>query len=548
MVELDKNIRILVVDDFETMRKLLIKNLNQMGYHNIIQAAHGQEALRILDTNTVQMVLTDWNMPVMDGLALLTSIRQHPALNALPVLMITAEIARHQVAEALAAGVSGFLVKPFTVGGLQERFDKIINDLQKGKVIGAPRFTEEAPEMALASAAPVPASIPIKPAPVRVAEVKAAPDENAPATLMIVDDTVDNIDVLVGLLQGEYKLQTAKSGETALKLLEKVPNLPDLILLDVMMPEMDGFEVCRRLKEDPRTVDIPILFLSATTDKDNIVKGLTLGAVDYVTKPANPTVLKMRIQTHLTRTRALNEVKQQNAVLLDNLRLREEVENMTRHDLKNPIGGIMNFTDLLLSDQSLSEEQIDIISTIGDSARMVLNMVNLSLDLAKIEQGIYQLQASPLDLAAILRRSFNDKIAEIKAKSLTIVHKTKDKMDTPAEHLIFPALGDELLCYSSFGNLVKNAVEAAPLNSQILVYYAEDGAGFATVTIANKGVVPTSIRDNFFDKFTTAEKRGGTGIGTYSAKLLTEVQNGRIQMQTSDEKGETTITVALPKS
>jgi DNA-binding response OmpR family regulator len=581
-VIIDKNSRILVVDDFESMRKLVIKNLNQMGYTHIFQAANGQEALRVLETNpTIQIVVTDWNMPVMSGLELLRAVRAHPKFNTLPVLMITAEIARHQVQEAAEAGVSDFLVKPFTVGGLQAKFDKIIANLAKGKVLGAPgqnRISQEESGLHGALFAKRPGTpLPARPP---AAAAQAATHVSTPlvhqpmageqplalvitedlqarmtkqATLLVVDDVPDNIDVLVGLLQDEYKVRAARSGETALKMLTTTVKagqpLPDLILLDVMMPEMDGFEVCRRLKATPELAVIPVIFLSAADDAQNVVNGLELGAVDYVTKPANPTVLKTRVRTHLTRTKAFEELKRQHALLEENLRLREEVEHITRHDLKNPIGGIMNFADLLLSDQNLGADQRDMIATIGDSARLVLDMVNLSLDLVKIEQGTYELQAAPIDLVAIVRRALTDKAAEISAKKIE-VHNTlrRPQADGGGKDLTFKAMGDELLCYSLFGNLIKNAVEAAPAGSALSIVYQQDEVeeGYGMVEIVNGGVVPAQIREHFFDKFVTAGKQGGTGIGTYSARLLTEVQHGRIRMNTSDEKNATTLTVSLP--
>jgi signal transduction histidine kinase len=313
-----------------------------------------------------------------------------------------------------------------------------------------------------------------------------------------------------------------------------------------MMPEMDGFEVCRRLKATPELAAIPVIFLTAADDAQNVVNGFELGAVDYVTKPANPTVLKTRVRTHLTRTKAFEELKQQHAVLAENMRLREEVDHITRHDLKNPIGGIMNFADLLLSDQNLSADQRDMIATIGDSARLVLNMVNLSLDLVKIEQGTYELQAAPIDLVAIVRRTLTDKAAEIAAKKIE-VHNTLRRPQAEGD-LSFKVMGDELLCYSLFGNLIKNAVEAAPQGSVLAIVYQQDEVeeGYGAVEIINGGVVPAKIREHFFDKFVTAGKQGGTGIGTYSARLLTEVQHGRIRMNTSDEKNATTLTVSLP--
>ncbi|MEW6164240.1 MAG: response regulator [Pseudomonadota bacterium] len=582
---IDKNSRLLVVDDFESMRKLVIKNLQQMGFTHVFQAGNGQEALRVLEANpAIQIILTDWNMPVMSGIDLLRAVRAHPKFNRLPVLMITAEIARHQVQEAAEAGVSDFLVKPFTVGGLQAKFDKIIANLARGRVVGAAgdgnlEHGGGGLHSALFGGGRKAAGAPPRPA-AAAAATTAAPSMSAPiahqptageqplalvitedlqakmtkqATLLVVDDVPDNIDVLVGLLQDEYKVRAARSGESALKMLATTIKarqpLPDLILLDVMMPEMDGFEVCRRLKADPQLAAIPVIFLTAADDAQNVVNGFELGAVDYVTKPANPTVLKVRVRNHLTRTKAFEELKKQHEVLSENLRLREEVESITRHDLKNPIGGIMNFADLLLADTNLGADQRDMIATIGDSARTLLDMVNLSLDMVKIEQGTYDLQPAPVDLVALMRRALQDKGAEISERKIHVTNTLRRPPPEGAEgDLTFKVLGDELLCYSLFGNLIKNAVEAAPEGSTLAIAYQNDEVedGYGAVTITNAGAVPAAIRGSFFDKFTTAGKRGGTGIGTYSAKKLAEVQQGRIRMNTSDEKNETTLTVSLP--
>ncbi|MBV2183206.1 MAG: response regulator [Rhizobium sp.] len=569
---IDKNSRILVVDDFESMRKLVIKNLNQMGYTHIVQAGNGQEAMRMLESNpSIRIVLTDWNMPVMNGLELLKAIRTHVKFGRLPVLMITAEVARQQVQEAAEAGVSDFLVKPFTVGGLQARFDKIISNLAHGKVVGAKgdgnldhgdgslhaalfgRKASQSPvRPATADSRPLPAQPTAGDQPLALVITEDLQAKmTRQATLLVVDDVPDNIDVLVGLLQDEYKVRASRSGEAALKMLLATVKagqpLPDLILLDVMMPGMDGFEVCRRLKAAPELANIPVIFLSAADDAQNVVNGFELGAVDYVTKPANPTVLKTRVRTHLTRTKAFEELRKQHEVLSENLRLREEVEHITRHDLKNPIGGIMNFADLLLSDENLSADQRDMIATIGDSARTLLNMVNLSLDMLKIEQGTYELQPAPIDLVAILRRALQDKAAEIGAKKLRVTNTLRRPQAAgEADALGFKVLGDELLCHSLFGNLIKNAVEAAPDGTPLAIVYHADETGLGSVAITNGGTVPASIRDRFFDKFATAGKSGGTGIGTYSAKLLAEVQQGSIRMDTSDAQKQTTLTVSLP--
>jgi CheY-like chemotaxis protein len=112
-------------------------------------------------------------------------------------------------------------------------------------------------------------------------------------TVLIVDDTPPNIHVIKSILQGEYKIKAATSGEKALQIVGKAP--PDLILLDVMMPEMDGYEVCRRLKADPSTAGIPVLFVTGHADDEEQAKGMALGAVAYVTKPVDPETLLMHV-------------------------------------------------------------------------------------------------------------------------------------------------------------------------------------------------------------------------------------------------------------
>jgi len=132
-------------------------------------------------------------------------------------------------------------------------------------------------------------------------------------TILVVDDTPENIDVLVGILKADYKVKAAPNGEKALQVVAK--NLPDLILLDIMMPVMDGFETCRRLKSDPVASEIPVIFLTAKTETEDIVKGFDYGAVDYLTKPFNPSELMVRVNTHLQLRRSKQELQSKNTQL-----------------------------------------------------------------------------------------------------------------------------------------------------------------------------------------------------------------------------------------
>ncbi len=131
------------------------------------------------------------------------------------------------------------------------------------------------------------------------------------ATLLIVDDTPDNLTLMTGLLRDFYQIRVANHGARALKIAASEPN-PDLILLDIMMPEMDGYEVCRQLKADPKTRTIPVIFLTARTDTDDETHGFALGAVDYITKPISPPVVLARIRTHLELKKARDHLQAHN--------------------------------------------------------------------------------------------------------------------------------------------------------------------------------------------------------------------------------------------
>lgn len=139
------------------------------------------------------------------------------------------------------------------------------------------------------------------------------PDKKA--TILAVDDTVTNIEVVKGVLSDNYLVQAALSGEVALKIISK--RKPDLILLDVMMPEMDGYEVCERLKASEETKDIPVIFLTAKSQEEDEAKGLALGAVDYITKPISPPILKERVKNHLLLKASMDLLAKQNEELED---------------------------------------------------------------------------------------------------------------------------------------------------------------------------------------------------------------------------------------
>lgn len=364
--------------------------------------------------------------------------------------------------------------------------------------------------------------------------------------ILIVDDEPANLKLLGEILKDHYKLIFAKNGQEALK---RVGQAPDLILLDIMMPEMDGLEVCRRLKAEPETSNIPVIFITAKREMVDELEGFAIGAADYIRKPFSGPVVKARVEAHLEIRRARKEIehqnqaiKQQNEALIETAQLREDVERITRHDLKNPLQIIIAGPDMLLEEMELDSEHASILKAIAEAGYRMLDMINRSLDLYKMEKGSYQFSPVPFDLIVVLGRIAAELKQPLKNDNLTLnilldgsSRETDDK---------FMVSGEELLCHSMLGNLIKNAIEASPADQAITV--SLEKGNNATIKIHNKGSVPSAIRDRFFDKYATSGKKHGTGLGTYSASLLVKVHGGSIYLDTSDEDS-TTIVVQLPR-
>jgi CheY-like chemotaxis protein len=222
-----------------------------------------------------------------------------------------------------------------------------------------------------------------------------------------------------------------------------------------------------------------------------------------------------------------------NLALEESVRLREEVDRISRHDLKTPLNSIIGIPRLLRDSGRFSAEDAELLTFVEQAGYRLLNMINLSLDMFQMERGGYPFTPKPVDLRDLLGKVLRDVEHHARSKRIAL------RIEGPRLY----ALAEELLCYSMFANLVKNAVEASPEGGEILLEIgAIDGA--VRVSVHNAGAVPESVRARFFDKYSSAGKLGGSGLGTYSARLIARTQKGDIEMQTSEASG-TTLRVRL---
>ena len=540
---LDKNLVFLVVDDFETMRRVTINQLRQLGAEKILTAKDGLEALRLLKSQTVHVVLSDWNMPVMNGLELLKKIRSDEKLFTLPFIMITAEAERPRVEEAITSGVTSLLLKPYSANQLRLRLEGAFSWKPRKviEVVSVPVAVQSA-DGGGANDQPQRVSIDINynPGPA-VTLATLAPKKVERPTILIVDDTPDNLLLLSQLLKDEYRIRLAQNGAKALEICTS-DNPPDLVLLDIMMPDMDGFEVAKRMREHPNSENTPVIFVTAMTSADARLKGLDLGAVDFVTKPVDPELLKPRVRNFMRYVQIRKNLQADYDAMIEVAQLREDVEHITRHDMKGPLAGVLGLVQGLMDDGHMGKSQMAQLRLVEETTLQVLNMINLSSELFKIETHRFELHAVPVNVVDILQRIIEMNRITYAGKSLAFSITT----DSATGANVPQALGDAMLCYSVFQNLLKNACEAAPDSTKILVKFYNLSP--LRIVIENTGAVPANIRDRFFDKFITSGKQGGTGLGTYSAKLLTEAQNGSVELAVSDETNTTSISVVLPRA
>lgn len=360
--------------------------------------------------------------------------------------------------------------------------------------------------------------------------------QNKRSKILIADDIKSNINILIKLLEDEYDLSFVQDGESVLDYVKN--NEIDLILLDILMPGIDGYEVCRKLKENEKTKNIPIIYITSKSTVEDEAKGLSMGAVDYITKPFSFPIVKARVKTHLALKNALEDLKANNEELIEFARLREDVERITRHDLKSPLVSIIGYSEYGLLQPDLDSSINECLETIRESGYKMLELINLSLDLVKMERGSYVIDYGPVDLIVVIKKILKEfNVLLMKRKTSPVLMIEQKEVQEMDQFIVF---SEELLLYSMLSNLIKNAIEASPREEKIKIELEK--ADDFIIKISNKGVVPEKIRDTFFDKYSTAGKKAGTGLGTYSAKLIVEIHGGTIDYTSSEQSGTTVIT------
>lgn len=353
------------------------------------------------------------------------------------------------------------------------------------------------------------------------------------ARILFVDDDPAVLDSLRRGLCRCFDMVTAlgpKEGLAALA--ERGPFA--VVVSDLRMPGMDGVTLLKKAKELCPNI-VPVM-LTGHADLTAAMAAVNEGHIfRFLTKPCPIPTLSLALDAALEQYRLTASEKELVRITLENARLKEDVERIMRHDLKAPLNSIVNLPGLVMAVGEVNEEQQEMLAEIERAGHVMLEQIELSLDLYRMETATYVLTAQRVDMARIVSG-----VAEMLAKT---ARARGVAVSVEAEGPVF-ALGDALLCQTIAANLLKNAIEAEPPGSAVTVRVAGQGER-VVFTVANPAMVPEDIAPVFFEKYTTGGKKGGSGLGAYSARLMTLCQHGAIRMETSPETG-TLVEVSLP--
>ncbi len=352
-----------------------------------------------------------------------------------------------------------------------------------------------------------------------------------PPNILVVDDTLANLQLLVGMLKERgYKPRVASGGELALQAVRSEP--PDLILLDINMPDMDGYQVCEALKSDEKLKEIPVIFLSALNETSDKVKAFRAGGADYITKPFQFEEVDARVRTHLELRRQRLELKENNDRLRELERLRDNLTHMIVHDMRTPLTVILGAIGLMLSENPPQKEgAVKTQRLAHNSALKLKEMTTQLLDISRLEAGQMPVNRTEGDLVQAARIAL-DFVSPAAAGRNLLLTSTGP----------FPAVFDAELIHRVLVNLVTNAVKFTHAGGEVKISVTRE-ASAVRVAVADDGAgIPPEHHGKIFDKFSQVEgenKKLGAGLGLTFCKLAVEAHGGRIGVESEVGKGST---------
>ena len=414
------DINALVIDNNSSMRQIMVSMLRVMGMNTVIVANTESQCMQLITAGNVNLVVCGWNLPKLNALSVLKKLRNNENTLKTPFVIVSSMIEQDLIKQAITMGVSEYLVPPFN----KKIFEQRINHALKVPI--------------QASATSLTRTINKK----RFSPKVTASELN----VLVVDDVADNIAIIKELIKDKYRVKASLNAKTALKIcLSDSP--PDLILLDIMMPEVDGLTLCKQLKNNPLTQNIVIIFLTALSETEDVVKGLSFGAVDYITKPIIPAILLARIEVHSKIILNQRTIQGQ----IDNLLQQNESSNEYNNNKYNELSKLLRnstetITDLSRSMNTRASQQY--LSKLKYNIDMSTLLLDNSQVLAKIQQNNYTLTLTKEKLINLLFPVLNLFDCAIANKNIEAFNNIEENIDVHCDKNLLKTVFSSIYFYS----------------------------------------------------------------------------------------------------
>ena len=373
----------------------------------------------------------------------------------------------------------------------------------------------------------------------------------AAGEVLIVDDTPANLQLLAGMLKERgYHVRPVPNGALALRAAELQP--PDVILLDVNMPDMDGYEVCRRLKQHEALRDVPVLFISALSEPIDKVRAFDAGGVDYVTKPFQIDEVQARIEAHVRLRRMRLELEDKNRTieasyqkLREMEQLRDTLTHMIAHDMRSPLTGILAALHFIKEDcaSTLPAQNVEDLQQATESVQAMVQMISDLLDISRMEASELQIERTRCQLAELARRAVDSLSAHSRERTVDL----SGLANVPTLEC------DGELIRRVFVNLLDNALKFTPARGTIRVRAIREEDA-ARIEVADDGPgIPAHLHGLIFEKFGQAklraeQRRYSSGLGLAFCRLAVEAHGGTIGVNSEPGHGSTFwFTIPLTK-
>ncbi|QPJ64741.1 MAG: response regulator [Candidatus Nitrohelix vancouverensis] len=492
--------RILIVDDSSTFRAIARMELAK-GDFEILEALDGESALEILEEEVVDLVTMDLEMPGINGFETVRRLREKQAetspenVGNPPVIFITSDDSMEVRRQGFDVGGADYITKPFVSGELLNSIHRILypENLFKG------------------------------------------------LKLLVVDDSPTIRSMLLNILKGEgITAIPANNGKEALRIFQEQEVKFDMVLTDLVMPEMDGLQLCKALRHDLNQKDLPIFLLSGSANKDDVLRLYHAGITDYLSKPFAREELIARIRVHINSLLLNRELVQKVEQLKKLSKLKDEFLSIASHDLRNPLGNIKLSAELIAEGQVSEEETEEYLEVIQSTSQYLLELINDLLDLGHL-QDERELDKSIFAFSSLVKESIQSLAQLAVNKNIQIEY----------QETSLQINGNAAALRRVITNLLSNAIKFTPEGGEIrLILEAPDDTNMQ-LTVQDNGIgIPANKIPVLFDKFTSASQAGtrgekSAGLGMYIVKQLVEKHSGTITVESEPGKG-TRFQIILP--